>query len=71
MRASLALLLVVALLSQPLLAEDTEQPSLELLEYLGRWEDKQGNWLDPRTLAVAALDGAQIENETGDEKKHD
>lgn len=71
MRASLALLLVVALLSQPLFAEDNEQPSLELLEYLGRWEDKQGNWLDPRTLEVAALDGKQIKNETGDEKKHD
>ena len=30
------------------IAEDKpEQPSTELLEFLGEWETKQGEWFDP------------------------
>jgi len=31
-----------------LAAEDT--PSMELLEFLGEWETKEGEWVDPSTL---------------------
>ena len=31
-------------------------PSLELLEFLGRYEDEEGKWLDPMALEYA-LDG--------------
>ncbi|MFO7594316.1 MAG: hypothetical protein R6X15_09775 [Pseudomonadota bacterium] len=62
------LLLALLLLSPPLAAEDREQPSLELLEYLGGWEDEEGNWLDPVTLGAADLKLAQRESETDDEQ---
>ena len=27
--------------------EDTELPSLEMLEFLGEWETSEGEWVDP------------------------
>lgn len=69
MQARQALLLYLALLSMPLSAEDRVQPSLELLEYLGGWEDAQGNWIDPQELA--AVDTAEKQDETGDEQENE
>lgn len=62
------LVLALLLLSPPLVAEEEAAPPLELLEYLGGWEDEQGNWLDPLTLYGAALELAQAESETNDEQ---
>ena len=31
-------------------ADVVESPSLELLEFLGNWETKDGEWLDPVEL---------------------
>ena len=30
--------------------KNNETPSMELLEFLGKWETKDGNWIDPTDL---------------------
>ena len=48
-----ALLLAAALLvSNAASAEEVEAPPLELLEYLGEWEDSDGKWVDPQMLQL-------------------
>jgi len=37
-------------------SENTEMPSLELLEFLGDWETDDGEWVDPEELEQIALD---------------
>jgi hypothetical protein len=70
--------LLLGLLSAPAFAqapgqvregsEDSEMPSLELLEFLGDWETDDGEWIDPEELEQIALtDQEQEENE--DEKQ--
>ncbi len=45
----LALLLFVA----PVLAEsDSDEPTLELLEFLAEWQDEEGRWIDPVALVI-------------------
>lgn len=47
----IGLLLAVLVTTGPEVAgPPPEQPSLELLEFLGSFEDGQGQWLDPLTL---------------------
>lgn len=65
MWARRVLFLTLSLLSLPLSAEEEVQPSLELLEFLGGWEDAQGNWVDPQTLDPALPDGEKARDETG------
>ena len=64
------LVLALLLISPPLVAEEVS-PSLELLEFLGGWEDEQGNWLDPLTLDAAAVELAQAESETDTDDEQD
>lgn len=35
-------------------AEDNteEKPSMEFLEFLGNWQDKDGSWIDPMNFAT-------------------
>ena len=44
-------LIVVLLSAAPVMAKEQktkeEQPSLELLEFLGEWQTKDGVWFDP------------------------
>lgn len=54
MRAShwaLVALIILSAWSRPLPAAESEaageQPSLELLEFLGEWQTKEGVWFDP------------------------
>lgn len=35
--------------------EDSEMPSLELLEFLGDWETDDGEWIDPEELDQIAI----------------
>lgn len=44
------LLLASMPLGMPIAADAVESPSLELLEFLGNWETKDGEWLDPMEL---------------------
>ena len=48
----LSTLLFIGLLSQgsALQAEETEEPSLELLEFLGSFESSDGEWIDPMAI---------------------
>lgn len=58
------LLLVAALLgSGTAMAEEVDVPPLELLEYLGEWQDADGRWLDPETLQLAMQAGGEQANE--------
>jgi len=67
-------ILLLGLLSSPAFAqepgqsressEETEIPSLELLEFLGDWETDDGEWIDPEELEhIALTDQEQEENE--------
>ncbi len=50
---SLSWLGVLGLLSLPpgvMAEEDTQAPDLALLEFLGSWEDADGEWVDPLQL---------------------
>ncbi len=62
-------LLAGMLLLLPLtgMAEDTELPSLELLEYLGEWQDEAGNEVDPHVLALLQ---AEAVREKGDDDEN-
>ncbi|MEW6594829.1 MAG: hypothetical protein AB1413_08180 [Thermodesulfobacteriota bacterium] len=46
-----AALFLVALGSRPVMAAEPkagdEQPSLEMLEFLGEWQTREGVWFDP------------------------
>ena len=58
------LLLAAALLCPILvLAEEADVPPLELLEYLGEWEDGDGQWFDPTILQLVMLSGEEQANE--------
>ena len=52
MQVNRGLLLLLGLMSlAPAGAEDVaEEPSMELLEFLGDWETQDGEWLDPLQL---------------------
>ena len=43
--------------SATLWAEEVEVPPLELLEYLGEWEDGNGQWVEPQLLQLAMPHG--------------
>lgn len=58
-------LMLLGLLPLPTLAEEAAQPAVELLEFLGTWEDADGEWIDPLSLLQGREDGArQDSNET-------
>jgi len=52
--ALIVLLITIALDAK---AADDEKPSMELLEFLGEWQTKDGEWVDPmRFLNVSDSD---------------
>lgn len=61
-----SLLLAAALLGfNVVVAEEAEVPPLELLEYLGEWEDQEGQWLDPQLLQLV-LPGSEDQTNVED-----
>lgn len=50
------LLLLLLLASTGACAGEAELPSLALLEYLGEWQDEDGNAIDPQALALLGLE---------------
>jgi endonuclease/exonuclease/phosphatase (EEP) superfamily protein YafD len=46
----LAAVLGLLPLALPATAAEDEQPSMELLEFLGDWQTQDGEWIDPITL---------------------
>ncbi|MFV2055625.1 MAG: hypothetical protein ACC707_04115 [Thiohalomonadales bacterium] len=58
------LFIVVSLLVLiiPAAYAEEEMPSMEFLEYLGEWETKEGQWVDPTVLAEEqSLENVEIE----------
>ena len=68
-------ILLLGLLGSPAFAQEPEQvgteesemPSLELLEFLGDWETDDGEWIDPEELEQIAL--TDQEQESHEEQK--
>jgi hypothetical protein len=56
------LFLLLALAPQWSAAAEVEPPSLALLEYLGEWQDEEGNEIDPQALALLKLETAGDES---------
>ncbi len=62
------LLLLLALAPQWSVATAAEPPSLALLEYLGEWQDEEGNEIDPQALALLKLEAEAAGDESNDEE---
>lgn len=41
------LILLSMLICRGVTAQQGEQPSMEFLEFLGEWENEQGEWVEP------------------------
>ena len=56
---------LLCLAGTPAIADEQEQPSLELLEFLSEWSVGEEGWLDPAELEEMDLS----EQEHGDDEK--
>ena len=68
MRVNPLFFLLLALAPQWGIAAEPAAPSLELLEYLGEWQDADGNGIDPQALALLAMDDDAAGGESNDEE---
>lgn len=71
MRVNSLLLAAALLASNAAAAEEVEAPPLELLEYLGEWEDSDGQWLDPQMLRLVMPGGPPLGEEQVNEEDKD
>ena len=55
--------ILFCLLGTPLSATEQEQPSLELLEFLGDWAMDDDGWLDPIEIEGMELPEQEREND--------
>jgi len=55
--------ILFCLIGTPATATDEEQPSLELLEFLGEWSDGEDGWLDPSELEGMELPEQERDND--------
>lgn len=46
-----------------------ETPSIEFLEFLGNWQDKDGTWIDPMNFATRAESNDEDTNDK--DQQHD
>jgi hypothetical protein len=49
--------------ADPGAVEDTEAPSMELLEFLGAWETADGEWIDPEEMEQIELQEPEHTND--------
>jgi hypothetical protein len=68
MRASSLCYLLLALTPLWSVADEAAPPSLALLEYLGEWQDEEGNTIDPQALALLQQDGPMVGGKSNDEE---
>lgn len=61
-------LIALLLLVSPAWA-DSEEPSLELLEFLAEWQDEEGSWVDP--VEFAGNEEGLFEDEQSEEGRHE
>jgi hypothetical protein len=57
---------VLCLTGAPAMANEPEQPSLELLEFLGDWSVDEEGWLDPVELEEMNLQEQEHDNDEKD-----
>jgi hypothetical protein len=55
--------IIFCLLGPPVLAAEQEQPSLDLLEFLGDWVEGDDGWLDPIEFEGMELPEQEREND--------
>ena len=67
MRGSWPLMLLL-LFAHTAHAEERELPSMELLEFLGEWQDENGNAIDPGELAQLQIDSAAAGGKSDDKE---
>lgn len=67
MRVSVSLFLLL-FASQAATAGELETPSLALLEYLGEWQDEDGNDIDPQALALLSVGNTVAGGNSDDEE---
>ena len=48
--------LLLLLLTGPVIAEDKQQPDMDLLEYLGEWAGSDKDWSDPVDILDVKMD---------------
>ena len=61
-------LVILSIFSLSVMAEDKqEKPDTELLEFLGEWETKQGEWFDPFWILKNIKSKTDKEKEKDDE----
>lgn len=60
-----SLLLSALLIVSEVTAVEDERPSMELLEFLGSWETKDGGWLDPVSMLSALQEEAEAKTQQG------
>ncbi len=70
-RVNSLLLAAVLLVSNAASAEEVEVPPLELLEYLGEWEDSDGQWFDPQLLQLVMPGSPPLGEEQVNEEDKD
>lgn len=54
---------VLSLWAGAVCAEEEEQPSLELLEFLADWETSEARWIDPTELDQWTVPDKEEEND--------
>ena len=61
----LGMILLIGLNASKVQGTDQEQPSMELLEFLGSWETEGGEWIDPTELDETTLPAEEKKDEEG------
>lgn len=61
-------LFALLLAATPAWAE-TDEPSLELLEFLAEWQDGEGDWVDP--VEFSGYETDRIEDEQNEESSYE
>lgn len=62
------LILMLTLCCFVAVAENNDYPSMEFLEFLGEWENEQGEWVDPIALPDDGNPSPQL---LGEEEEQD
>lgn len=55
----IALIIILLGIAMDAKAADDDQPSMELLEFLGEWQTKDGEWVDPMRFLNVSEDDLQ------------
>ena len=61
--------ILMLMLSLPVIAKDeSERPSIELLEFLGEWKTEEGEWFNPMWILRNLSSGKDEKTEVSDDE---